>query len=93
MAQIKEGRKTTPPYTKMDPHKKWTLIDHEILLGPGKYYTLLFKQINLKKMGPLQFCLLALLEIHRHPMQKDFLKSCEGFMSDALTVHGHPGPA
>ena len=47
---------------------------------------------NLKKMGPLQFCLLALLGIHRHPMQKEFSKSCEGFLRAALTVLGHPGP-
>ena len=40
-------------------------------------------------MGPLWFCLLALLEIHRHPMQKEFLKSCERFLRAALTVHGH----
>ena len=26
-------------------------------------------------------------------MQKEFLKSCEGFLRAALTVHGHPGPA
>jgi hypothetical protein len=25
-------------------------------------------------------------------MQKEFLKSCEGFLRAALTVHGHPGP-
>ena len=30
--------------------------------------------------------------IHRHPMQKEFLKSCEGFLMAALTVHGHLGP-
>ena len=42
-------------------------------------------------MGPLQFCLPALLGIHRHPMQKEFFTSCEGFLRAALTVHGHPG--
>ena len=25
-------------------------------------------------------------------MQKEFFKSCEGFLRAALTVHGHPGP-
>jgi hypothetical protein len=25
-------------------------------------------------------------------MQKEFLKSCEGFLRAALTVHGHPSP-
>ena len=50
-----------------------------------------FTRSNLKKMGPLLFCLLPLLGIHRHPMQKEFLKSCEGFLRAALTVHGHPG--
>ena len=25
-------------------------------------------------------------------MQKEFWKSCEGFLRAALTVHGHPGP-
>ena len=27
---------------------------------------------------------------HFYPMQKEFLKSCEGFLRAALTVHGHP---
>ena len=35
---------------------------------------------NLKKMGPLQFCLPALLKIHRNHKQKEFLKSCEGLL-------------
>jgi hypothetical protein len=25
-------------------------------------------------------------------MQKEFLKSCEGFLRAGLTEHGHPGP-
>ena len=33
-----------------------------------------------------------MLGIHRHPMQKEFLKSCEGFLRAALAVHSHPGP-
>ena len=51
-----------------------------------------FTRLNPKKKGPLQFCLPALLRIHRHPMQNDFLKSCEGLLRAALTVQGHPGP-
>ena len=51
-----------------------------------------FTRLNLKKMGPLWFCLLALLGNYRHLMQKEFLKSYEGFLRAALTVHGHPGP-
>ena len=43
-------------------------------------------------MGPLQFCLPVLLGIHRIPKQKDFLKSREGFLRAAITVHGHQGP-
>ena len=39
-----------------------------------------FTRLNLKKMGPLQFCLPALLEIHRNHKQKEFLKSCEGLL-------------
>ena len=39
-----------------------------------------FTKLNLKKMGPLQFCLPALLEIHRSHKQKEFLKFCEGFL-------------
>ena len=54
-----------------------------------------FTRLSLKKTGPLQFCLPALLGIHWHiwhPMQKEFLKSCEEFLRAALRVHGHPGP-
>ena len=51
-----------------------------------------FTRLNLKKTGPLQFCLPALLKIHKNHTQKEFLKSCEGFLRAALTVHGHPGP-
>ena len=49
-------------------------------------------RLNLEKMGPLQFCLQVFLGIHRHPMQKEFLKSCEGFLRAALKGHGHLGP-
>ena len=45
-----------------------------------------FTRSYLKKMGPLQFCLLALLGIHQHPIQKYFLESCEGFLSDAPII-------
>ena len=30
-----------------------------------------FTRSNLKKIGPLQFCLLALLRIHQHPIHKE----------------------
>ena len=39
-----------------------------------------FTRLNLKKMGPLQFCLPVFLGIHRNPKQKEFLNSCEGFL-------------
>jgi hypothetical protein len=39
-----------------------------------------FTRLNLKKMGPLQFCLTVFLVIHGNPKQKDLLNSCEGFL-------------
>ena len=51
-----------------------------------------FTRLNLKKIGPLQFCLLALLGTHRNPKQKYFLKSCEGFLRAILTGQGHSVP-
>jgi hypothetical protein len=51
-----------------------------------------FTRLNLKKMGSLQLCLPAFIGTHWHPKQKEFLKSCEGFVKAALTGHGHPGP-
>ena len=32
------------------------------------------------------------LSVHRHPKEKEFLKSTEGFLRVALTVPGHHGP-
>ena len=37
-------------------------------------------RLNLKKMGPLQFCLPVFLGIHRNPKQKEIFNSCEGFL-------------
>ena len=37
-------------------------------LVPHCYFT----RLNLKKMGPIQFCLSIFLGIHRNPKQKDF---------------------
>ena len=51
-----------------------------------------FTRLNPKKKGTLQFYLPALLEIHRHPMQKEFFRSTEGFLRAGLTGHGRPGP-
>ena len=34
-------------------------------------------------MGPLYFCLPALLKIHRNHKQKEFLKSCEGLLKQS----------
>ena len=51
-----------------------------------------FTRLNPKKKGPFQFCLPALLGIHRHPMKKEFFRSTKGFLRAALTGHGHPGP-
>ena len=58
-------------------------------VGIGKYeeplglpfsMTLLFYQIEPKKMGPLQFCLPVFLGIHRNPKQKEFFNLHEGFL-------------
>jgi hypothetical protein len=43
-------------------------------------------------MGPFYFCLQVFLGINRHPKQKEFLNSCEGFLRAALTGHSHPSP-
>ena len=43
-------------------------------------------------MGSLLLYPPSLLGFHWYPIQKEFLKSCEGFMRAALTVHGHPSP-
>ena len=51
-----------------------------------------FTRLNLKKMGPLQFCPSIFLGIHRNPKQKDFFNYCEVFLIASLTGHGHPGP-
>ena len=51
-------------------------------------FTLLFYQIEPKSGVTL---ISAFLGIHRHPMQKEFLKSCEGFLGAALTGHDHLG--
>ena len=58
---------------------------NDTLLNFGKRYEddlthCYFTRLNLKKMGALQFCLPVLLEIHRNHKQKEFSKSCEGFM-------------
>ena len=37
-------------------------------------------RLNLKKMGPLQFCLPVFLGIHRNPKQKESFNLCEGFL-------------
>ena len=77
---------TQPLYSKL----MGKMLKGNIIRGrsPHCYFT----RLNVKKMGPLQFCPPALLRIHRHPMQKEFLKSCEGFLRATLTVHGHSGP-
>ena len=62
-----------------------------------------FTRLNLRKMdksGYLKYSLcklkkcfcLGFLWINRHQKQKEFLNSCEGFLRDALTEQGHPGP-
>ena len=57
-------------------------------------HTVILPDWTLKKWGLSNFAFqqAALLGIHRHPMQKEFLKSCEGLLRAALTltVHGHP---
>ena len=39
-----------------------------------------FTRLNLEKRGPLQFCILVFLGIHRKPKQKEFSNFCEGFL-------------
>ena len=74
---------------------KWTqpqslrLLPNFLLARKSHYH---FTRLNPKKKGTLQFCLPALQGIHRHPMQKEFFRSTEGFLRAALTGHGHPGP-
>ena len=67
--------------------KKPRLLAHWGQIISGVVYTAILPDWTLKK-----FCLPALLGIHQHPMQKEFMKSCEGFLRAALTGHGHPGP-
>ena len=85
------------PQNLLGPSKKTQLLDSWPLGMPqktrpwaGPHYH--FTRLNPKKKGTLQFCLPALLGIHRHPMQKEFFRSTEGFLRAALTGHGHPGP-
>ena len=51
-----------------------------------------FTRLNLTKMVPFYFYFPVFLGINRHPQQKDFLNSCEGFLRAALTGHSHPSP-
>ena len=58
-------------------------------------HTAILPDWTFKKWGHSNFAFQhcnALLGIHWHPIQKEFLKSCEEFMRAALTVHGHPSP-
>ena len=72
---------------------KEKIVEYWAILGMGPYSTHYhFTRLNPKKKGTLQFCLPALQGIHRHPMQKEFFRSTEGFLRAALTGHGHPGP-
>ena len=65
-----------------------TIFWMEIIYGQ---HTLLFYQIEPWKMGPLQFCLLVLLGIHRNPKQKYFFNSLEGFLRYVIPfIHFHP---
>ena len=41
-----------------------------------------FTRLNLKKMGPLQFCLPVFLGIHRNPKQKEFSNSLRDFWNN-----------
>ena len=64
-------------------HPQWNFQTKKRAFKERKIYCIshcYFTRLNLKKMGPLQFCLPALLEIHRNHKQKEFSKSCEGFL-------------
>ena len=39
-----------------------------------------FNRLNPKRISPFQFCLPALLGIHRNPTQKEFLKTKQGIL-------------
>ena len=39
-----------------------------------------FTRLNPRRINPVQFCLPALLGIHRNPRHKEFLKSSKGFL-------------
>ena len=51
-----------------------------------------FTRLNVRKMGPFQFCLSVFLGINQHLKQKEFLNSWEGFLRAALTGHCHTSP-
>ena len=55
-------------------------------------YTLLFYQIEPYRKGLFLFLPSSIARNSSAPNEKEFLKSCEGFLRAALTVHGHPGP-
>ena len=55
-------------------------------------YTLLFYQIEPLKNGVNLILPSSIARNSSHPIQKEFLKSCEGFLRAALIVYGHPGP-
>ena len=68
-----------------------TTKSYQITLSKKKSHCY-FTRLNLRKMGPQQFCLQVFLGKYRHPKQKEFLNSCEGFLRAALTGHSHPSP-
>ena len=58
-------------------------------------HTVILPDWTLKKWGLSNFAFQHFKEfiaMHRHPMQKEFFRSTEGFLRAALTGHGHPVP-
>ena len=54
-------------------------------------HTVILPDWTLKKWGSL-ILPSSIARNSSHPIQKEFLKSCEGFLRAALIVYGHPGP-
>ena len=56
-----------------------TYFSHQFEID-NLWNTLIFYQIEPKKMDPLQFCLPVFLAIHRNPRQKEFFNLRERFL-------------
>ena len=58
----------------------------------AELHTLLFYQIEPLKNGVTLMLPPSIASNSSAPSKNEFLKSCEGFLKNALPTHGHPGP-